>query len=212
MIKRTAILSLLAVLTASAQAYANGNEVDIISDGLSVVCEPSAMIYNQRTMIPVRAVSESIGCMVDWDEATNTATVTDTKNNTVLTVTVNESTMKKTVGEEVSEIEIDTPAMISDNRIFIPVRAVSEALGVTVEWDGVTRTVFMYTDEENFNAYNKNEFNVNGDQIGATCEGMGMTFEEFKSIYKLPEDMPEDTYTHIAERYIKVETLLESSI
>lgn len=38
-------------------------------------------------------------------------------------------------------IVLDVVPQIVDGRTLVPVRAVSEALGCTVEWDGETRTV-----------------------------------------------------------------------
>lgn len=203
------ILSVFAMIAAVVPAYASENGVDIISDGITVKCDPPAMVYNQRTMVPLRAVSESIGCEVEWNDETDTAVITDTKKDAVLTVKVDDSIMKKSVSGTASDIEIDTPAMISENRIFIPVRAVSEALDITVEWDGETRTVFMYTDIQKFNKYNIKEFNPYGQTIGQIASGMGGTYADFKEMYGLPEDMTEDTYVNVAERYIKISNMME---
>lgn len=38
----------------------------------------------------------------------------------------------------------DVPAQIIDGRTLIPLRALSESLGLTVKWDGDSRTVFIY--------------------------------------------------------------------
>ncbi|MDD4689701.1 MAG: copper amine oxidase N-terminal domain-containing protein [Eubacteriales bacterium] len=34
------------------------------------------ILYNDRTYVPLREIAESLGCKVDWDGATNTATIT----------------------------------------------------------------------------------------------------------------------------------------
>ena len=34
------------------------------------------ILYNDRTYVPLREIAESLGCTVDWDEATSTATIT----------------------------------------------------------------------------------------------------------------------------------------
>jgi hypothetical protein len=41
------------------------------------------------------------------------------------------------------EIELEAPATIIDDLTFIPLRAVSEAFGATVNWDGETKTVYV---------------------------------------------------------------------
>lgn len=40
-------------------------------------------------------------------------------------------------------VELDVPAQIIDDRTLVPARAISEALGCNVEWDGNTRTVYI---------------------------------------------------------------------
>jgi hypothetical protein len=42
-----------------------------------------------------------------------------------------------------TDVEIDVPAMITDDRTFVPVRAVSESFGCDVDWDGETKTVII---------------------------------------------------------------------
>lgn len=44
------------------------------------------------------------------------------------------------------EVEFDVPPVIKGGRTLIPVRAISNALGATVEWDAVTRTVTIKKD------------------------------------------------------------------
>ena len=36
-----------------------------------------ARLINDKTMIPVRFLSEELGCTVEWDEETNTVIITD---------------------------------------------------------------------------------------------------------------------------------------
>ena len=40
---------------------------------------------------------------------------------------------------------LDVPAQIVNSRTVIPARAVAEAFGCTVDWDGATRTVIIKT-------------------------------------------------------------------
>lgn len=47
---------------------------------------------------------------------------------------------------------INAGAFLMNDTTFIPLRAVSEALGSTVEWDGDTRSVYIESDEDTQNA------------------------------------------------------------
>jgi len=42
-------------------------------------------------------------------------------------------------------VAIDQPGVIVDGRTLVPLRFVGESLGVTVNWDGPTRTVTITT-------------------------------------------------------------------
>jgi hypothetical protein len=81
-----------------------------------------------RTQIPVRAVSEMLGCGVSWDGESRTVTVTN-----------GDDVIKLVIGSDVmylngAEVQMDTSAVIKNDRTYIPVRYVGEALGCEVEY------------------------------------------------------------------------------
>lgn len=83
---------------------------------------------NDRTQMPVRAVAEALGCNVDWNNNTRTVSITDESN-----------TVKLEIGSDIinvggADIKMDTNALIKEDRTYIPVRFIAEALGYTVEY------------------------------------------------------------------------------
>ena len=48
----------------------------------AVSLDVSAQIIDGRTLVPVRAVSESLGCKVEWDNGSKTVTITDNDQTT----------------------------------------------------------------------------------------------------------------------------------
>ncbi len=86
-----------------------------------------AYIENGRTLIPVRAVAEAFGLQVDWDEATSTVTI-DGKSKIVLDST-------EMILPDGSTYTLDVPATTTNDRTFIPLRALCEKiLGKVVTW------------------------------------------------------------------------------
>lgn len=83
---------------------------------------------NNRTQVPVRVVSEMLNARVDWDS--NTQTVTITQNGKIVKIVIGSDIM--TVDR--NSVKMDTKAVISEERTYIPVRYVAEALGLTVNW------------------------------------------------------------------------------
>ena len=95
--------------------------------------DASPVIRNNRTMLPVRFVAESFGAKVGWSGATSTATLTGADGR-VVEITIG----KSSATVDGKTVPLDSPAYIdpASGRTYLPVRAVAEALGVTVFWNG----------------------------------------------------------------------------
>ncbi len=119
------IISLSAIYTLSASA---DESISVCLDGKLLNFDVPPQLTDDRTMVPMRAIFEALGATVDWDE--DTQTVLATKNTTTISMTIGEPTMivnytKKT---------LDTAPCVISGRTLIPVRAISEELGTTVQW------------------------------------------------------------------------------
>lgn len=128
----------LSMITMPAVAEDN---ITVTLDGEKIEFDVPPQIINERTMVPVRAIFEAIGASVDWDQPTQT--VISQMGDTHITLTINEPVMY--VNGEPKEL--DTPAMIIDERTLVPARAISEAYGLKVDWIQETQTVVLTTDE-----------------------------------------------------------------
>ncbi len=114
-------------------------QVNLLVEGQAVETDQPAVIVDSRTMVPVRVIAETLGCEVDWDAATKT--VTFTQGSIVATMVVGEKTLNVTNNGVTTAMEIDTPAVIINNRTMVPVRFLTELFGFNVDWDAVTKTV-----------------------------------------------------------------------
>jgi hypothetical protein len=100
---------------------------------------------NNRTMVPIRFVSEALGATVDWDNPTRTATVS--KDGVSVDVSIGKKTMTITdANGKVTTKEMDTEAVTTGERTMVPVRFVAEALGAWVGWSRTFNTVLIYGD------------------------------------------------------------------
>ncbi len=135
----------------------NGNTVD-------------PFIIDGTTYLPVRAVADALGLSVTWDGATKTvflksnvnqAYTNDKSNvdqkttgfmpytkqatlhydNIIVNLDGNNLTLKDANGKTVEPF-------IIDGTTYLPVRAITEALNLLVNWDGDTKTVGLYTTKE----------------------------------------------------------------
>jgi len=117
----------------------NGNLTVLLNDE-NINFDVPPQIINGRTMVPLRAIFEAIGAKVDWNN--DTQTVTSTKDKTTISLTINNPTMYVN-GESVT---LDSPACLVGGRTLVPVRAISEAFNIKVEWKEtvIEKEVTMY--------------------------------------------------------------------
>ena len=57
------------------------------TNGRQYTMDVPAQLINERTMLPIRAIVESVGYYVDWDDATNTVLITTNRNNNIVGTT-----------------------------------------------------------------------------------------------------------------------------
>ncbi len=115
-------------------------DITVTLDGNVVDCETygqRACIVDGRTLVPLRAIFESLTATVEWDG--NTYTVTSTLGETTIKLTIGDINLYK--NDE--PIVLDVPAMLINDRTMVPARAIAEAYGVNVDWDEYTRTVIL---------------------------------------------------------------------
>lgn len=115
-------------------AYSNGSydyEYDVSFS------DQKPVIVDGRTMIPARGLFEELYYNVEWNDSTRTVVITDGTDTVEIPIDSN------TLYKNGQAITTDVPAQIINDRTMIPVRAISEAFGLDVEWNGETRTVLI---------------------------------------------------------------------
>lgn len=163
-----AIVMVVSLLTFSVSAAPQGK---IFVDLVEVVTDVPAQTINNRTMVPVRAITEMIGYDVYWRAEKKQVEVCEKGDTVPLIVMEIDSTRvyyskyEEELGDYVGvEAILDTPATIINNRTFVPLRFVSEAVGYSVEYIEETRDVHLFSPE-----YIKNH---EGEGKGETPEGV----------------------------------------
>ena len=135
------ILSVIMIFSLCVSAVVYGAEdVKIVIDGEEKVFDAMPVIQSGRTLVPMRAVFETLGLSVDWDDATKT--VTGKNVNKTITLKIGDTTayingISKT---------LDVASDIINSRTYVPLRFVAEALNCDVNWFGDERCVAIYSD------------------------------------------------------------------
>lgn len=121
------------LLIDSPNAYSDNRMVKLDNNDDKVV----PTIKNDNTLVPIRFVAEKMGCEVDWNEAERAVTIKQGGK----TVTMEIDSKAYTI--DGSEKQLETAPQIIYDRTMVPLRAVSEALGRSVMWNGESRVIYI---------------------------------------------------------------------
>lgn len=136
MLKTCLLASLALVSVASAQTTPVDVKAKIIVDGKVVGFDGQGPVALERRLyVPMRGVLEKIGATVSYDSASRT--VTATGNGRSITLPLEGS--QGTVGGRSMRFA-ERPIVMND-RVLVPLRLLSEALGAQVDWDAEKMTV-----------------------------------------------------------------------
>lgn len=141
-IKLLTIVTLAMMLTvvSGLEADATGMEpTKLVVDGNDITHLTEPIIENGRTLVPIRFVTEEIGGEVSWDNETRT--VKAWKGDRSLRMIIGSRVVELGNGEDA--VVSDVAPRIMDSRTFVPLRLISNGLGIGVSWDNATRTVFV---------------------------------------------------------------------
>lgn len=127
-----------------ASVTAEPDDVSVRVNNVSIEFDQAPVIENGRTLVPIRAVFESAGAEVSWEQETQTATLE--KDGYVVTVKLGEAFITKNG----MPIAIDSPSQIINDRILIPVRAIAEAMDFGVTWNPIYRSVLIATNGKEY--------------------------------------------------------------
>ena len=106
---------------APVKVFVNGEE--------TYLPDQQAFIQSDRTMVPVRFITEEVGAQVLWNQATRTVTIS--KNGTTINMAVGQKEFMVNGVQYTS----DMAPMISNGRTMVPVRFVTENLGFSVQYE-----------------------------------------------------------------------------
>jgi len=140
--KKVPMLIIMALFIAiTGMAMAATTSVRVFVDGSEVQFPDQKPIINSdnRTLVPVRFVSEALGAEVEWLAPTRTVKINYNDKLILLEVGLKQAVIGTSV------VTLDTKTEIVGNRTMVPLRFVSECLGAEVEWQAVEQAVYITT-------------------------------------------------------------------
>lgn len=137
--KKFIAVLLLSILSITIIASSNPEKVRVQLDGVEIKFDVDPEIINNRTMVPLRAISDAIGATLLWDGEDSSIVLNI--DDTVVMLQIDNTKMFK--NEEA--IALDSPPVIVSDRTLVPVRAICEAFDFNVDWNADQRLVILTT-------------------------------------------------------------------
>lgn len=159
-------LAVCGILFAGIFATRASAEIRIKINERTVATDSAPYIIKNHTMVPVRAVSEALGCEVEWHA-----------EERIVTIQKEEKTINLTIDQNYAEVggecvELEPSAQIKYNRTYVPLRFVAETLGAEVSWEEAEQTVMITAPDTDIKlAYNEDELFWLARIIHAEAEG-----------------------------------------
>ena len=134
-----------AELTANSTLYAKwkeNNEIiltigsrKISVFGREIKNDVAPKIVNDRTILPIRIVAESLGGTVTWNGELQRVTIQKGADVILITIGADTAYVNGTA------VKLDAAAFVENGRTYLPLRFVSETLGAQVVWNEAEKTV-----------------------------------------------------------------------
>ncbi len=149
------------------------------------------VVYNSRTLVPIRAIIEAFCGTVSWDEVTNT-----------VTLTLDGDVIELTIGNITAYINdkpymLDTAPDVINGRTMLPVRFVAEGFNLGVGWHDETQTVYIIR-----NGFDESEYTYLLSQLPEMSDEPYVVINNNEPMFKDYEIIPASF-----EYYSKLDTL-----
>ena len=121
---------------------ASSSDIKIYVNGSQVFPDSAPIIENSRTLVPIRVVAEALGYGIEWDGRTQSVSLKS--GDVTIGITIGASSITiMTPGRSTQFVTSDVLPKIINDRTYLPLRAVAEAMGCTVDWNGSERAVYI---------------------------------------------------------------------
>ena len=138
--KKPLSILLVAAVLAVPSVHAE-DEIRVIAEDREIEFDVPPQITNGRTLVPMRKIFEVFGAEIEWFEKSQLILATRNADVVAMVIGRSEITVTNMLSGKVKTIELDVPPQISDGRTLVPIRAVSEALGMDVKWNEETKVI-----------------------------------------------------------------------
>lgn len=118
-----------------APVFAQG--INIVINNKKVETPDAPYIKEERTLVPLRLISENLGIGVDWDNTNRQVVLKKSSGDILLPI------QKDYYLVNGQKVPTEISGEIKNDRTFVPVRLIAELFDRNVGWDNNTKTVLI---------------------------------------------------------------------
>ncbi|WP_138493053.1 family 10 glycosylhydrolase [Paenibacillus pinistramenti] len=118
-------------------AAASDTPITMKLDGMLLTSEVAPYIKSNTTLVPLRVISDGIGASVQWNGTEKKVTISQSGTTIVLTL----GSRTAIVGGSTATLDVALQSV--SGRTMVPLRFVSEELGLNVNWNQTTRVITL---------------------------------------------------------------------
>lgn len=170
--KLTGFITAVLVLFAAAVpgVFADERPITVLYEGQEIAFDVQPAMINDTTMVPMRAIFETLGAKVEWDDETQTITAKRRGDTIVMQIGSNQMTVND------DAVTLDVSPQLVDERTLVPVRTVSESFKADVEWseDEKTVSITKQTDEYDTDDWKQNTGIIDLDTMTVSGNGISV--------------------------------------
>lgn len=178
--KILSIISAVFIMLAAATIVSADDISVVFNDDIVEFYDAKPIIRENRVFVPIRAISEKMNCMVSWNAEEKSAELQNEKNIVKLQVGSKIITRTDAIYGDTENISADVAPFIEDNRIYFPLRALSESMGCNVAWNSANRCVSI----KYYNLHDLYGDLIEADDISVALNGTDIDFHEAKPYVK----------------------------
>ncbi|WP_340390548.1 N-acetylmuramoyl-L-alanine amidase family protein [Paenibacillus sp. FSL F4-0100] len=205
-------LSLFFLIILPDQSHASANQSKIILDGQEVILpsDVQVTVMNKHVMIPIRVVAENLKFRVNWDQKSHLVKIQ--QNSKIISLHVDQREAK-VAGKPVL---LDIAPQILNKSVVVPIRFVSEQMGLSVSWDNKDKIVHLtsstnnsaQTEDSTPNSENNekvslkhiNEINFLNNQLVVSMDGkVTPIISHLKDPNRIVFDLPNTTFGDLSQ-------------
>lgn len=183
------VLSVILLLTYVTPSFAETPIVQLVINSQIIQTDAAPVTINGSNMVSLSSLQQ-LGLRLQWNAKDKKVTVYSSKNNNQLSLIVGDTTAQ--FGTE--SLQLQTPPILKNNWVMVPVRFISEAFGAQVMWNSKDRMVIIRSADQinTYKALYQGEDLVKARRIAVDLPSpdkntLSGTDEEINYAYHFPE-------------------------